>query len=121
MRYLRKKEVVVIAGDNATSFQDEVNDALSKLADEEIDVDLKIDTNPLTAVITYTRDISIPEDERDEYNLAGVYAYCHDCEQFNSSTDGRHKMGYCRMHSKRVRTDANACIDYYQMKSRWEK
>lgn len=120
MKHIAKKEVIVIAGKEAETFQEEVNKVLERLAEEEIEADLNIDTNPLTAVITYTRHLRRAEDIVDEYNLKGVYAHCYDCEQFERDPDGRKRVGYCRAHSNLVRRSDSACSTYYEMKSRWE-
>lgn len=119
MRHLTKTEVIVVEGKAADAFQDEVNKALSDLAEEEIEADLQIDTNPLVAVITYTRHLRIAEDIVDDYNLKGVYAKCNDCEQFQPEEDDRKKYGYCRAHSRRTYKGKNACRLYYEMKERW--
>lgn len=122
MKVKYPKEIRVVAGLNPAEFEKTVNKIFLELADEDIKPELHLfEGEQLTAVIVYDRVVKIAENEKDRYNLQGIYAYCIDCEQFTPSSDGRHKCGYCRMHSKSVRKDASACTDYYLMKDRWQK
>lgn len=119
MKLIDKKEVRVVQVSDATAFEHEVNRVLETLADDGLDVQVQIDTSPLTAVITYTRHLKIPEDVRDEYHLKGIYKHCRDCEQFVPDEDGRRKTGRCRAHSRLTDKNDSACELYYEMKERW--
>lgn len=107
MRRERRKEVIVIREDSAVVFQERVNDELTRLAHEDIEPELTITTDPLTAVMVFTRTDYIAESETDKKALKGHKVLCRNCAYFEYGTDRR--IGYCNLKCKQVYTERFAC------------
>ena len=112
------QQFAIVRSDSASAFEGELNARIMELSDKNPIV--KFDG--LTAYISYTETVRIPEDTSDEYELKGVSFRCEDCPMFDpickgdGTEDRRVKYGNCEL-SKFGRTmrDSQACEQLFTM------
>ena len=112
------QQFAIVRSDSASAFEEELNARIMELSDKNPIV--KFDG--LTAYISYTEAVKIPEDVYDEYELKGVKFRCEDCPMFepilkeDGTEDKRVRYGNCEF-SKYGRTmkDAEACDQLFTM------
>ena len=112
------QQFAIVRSDSASAFEGELNARIMELSDKNPIV--KFDG--LTAYISYTETVRIPEDTSDEYELKGVSFRCEDCPMFDpilkegGTEDRRVRYGNCEL-SKYGRTmrDSRACEQLFTM------
>ena len=112
------QQFAIVRSDSASAFEGELNARIMELSDKNPIV--KFDG--LTAYISYTETVKIPEDVYDEYELKGVSFRCEDCPMFDpirkedGTEDRRVRYGNCEL-AKYGRTmkDAEACDQLFTM------
>lgn len=108
----------IVRSDSASAFEGELNARIMELSDKNPIV--KFDG--LTAYISYTETVKIPEDICDEYELQGAKFRCEDCPMFepirkeDGTEDRRVRYGNCEL-AKYGRTmkDSPACEQLFTM------
>ena len=106
------QQFAIVQNDSAAQFEEELN---ARMRDLSKNIP-KVTFDGLTAYISYTEQVHIPETLADEYELQGVCFHCEDCPEFCSilkedgTEDKRLKYGECQ-YSEYGRTykDSPAC------------
>ena len=112
------QQFAIVRSDSASAFEGELNARIMELSDKNPIV--KFDG--LTAYISYTETVRIPENISDEYELKGVSLRCEDCPMFDpirkedGTEDRRVRYGNCEL-AKYGRTtkDSPACDQLFTM------
>lgn len=112
MRDLIRKKIKVIT-DEPMEFEERVNDFLEEMTMRGAETNIKIETNPLIAIIEYEETILIPETISDKYDLRGMKCHCEQCEHFTIPDDKRRKRGFCELHQEMTWKSSSACDEYY--------
>lgn len=112
MREQRKERIKIIT-DAPEEFEKRVNEFLDELTSRGAEVDLKVETNPLMAVIHYEETVFLPECISDKYELRGMGCKCESCEYFTIPDDKRLKRGFCELHEEVTWRTSPACDEFY--------
>lgn len=112
------QQFAIVRSDSASAFEEELNARIRELSEKNPVV--KFDG--LTAYISYTETVRIPEDTFDEYELKGVTFRCEDCPMFepilkeDGTEDKRVRYGNCEIAKfGRVMKDSQACEQLFTM------
>ena len=115
MKYLTKKQCLIITGNSAQEFQDKLNTALNDLAAKGCKHDLQFNmAYGLCAYIIYEEFCEIAETIADEYELRGETHRCSECPCFRPSADGRVKYTPCAKGVHRTSDDRPCCDWFYE-------
>lgn len=118
MRSQSYQQFAIVQCDSASAFEGELNERIRELTDKNPVV--KFDG--LTAYISYTESVKIPESLSDEYEMEGIVFRCEQCPEFEPilNKDGSEnkvvKYGECQFASMgRTYKNSRACELCYQM------
>lgn len=96
MKYIHRKQSLIITGGSAAEFQDNLNGALSDIARKGYKHDIQFNMSMgLCAYILYEERYSVAETVADEYELKGITYRCFECPMFRPSDDKRVKYTTC--------------------------
>ena len=111
----------VISSTDAFEFESRLNGFLQGLDAQGIQYEVQ--TNPtagLLAFVIYKERVNIPEDTKEEYEMAGERHYCIECPFYDRPTDGRIKYTRCKLSNKLTRRDSSCCDDFYKKMEKGE-
>ena len=115
MKYISGKQVKIVTASNPFDFEAKLNAALSKLNEEFVSYELKLE--PQAGLIAYIiLDVSkkVPETLAEEHQIEGDILHCKDCPFLTIPSDKRLKKGKCYYMDKVVRFDRAACDRLYE-------
>lgn len=124
MIFRKSERHKTIVGENAFDFDARLNAFLDSLDAKRIEHTTQVDPRAgFVAFVTYYKQVQIPEDLQDEYELRGEARTCHDCEKFPIITDGRIKVVRCPHTGRGCSAGTRACNAYYKHLETdvWEK
>ena len=102
------QQFAIVREDSAPAFEEKLNARIRELSDKSP----KVNFDGLTAYISYTETVRIPESQADEYALKGVCFRCENCPEFipivkaDGTEDKRLSYGECQ-HAEFGRTYKN--------------
>ena len=114
MVYRKSTKHKTITADNGADFDARLNAFTESLDARRIDYEVQ--TNPLAgfiAFIKYKEDRAIPENAKDEHELAGDRFYCGSCPMLSQSTDGRFKNLRCKRNGKLRNICTSTCCNAF--------
>lgn len=113
MKYINRKQSLIITGSTAGEFQEKLNTALADLAAKGYRHELQFNMSMgLCAYILYEESMEIPESVADEYELKGETYRCYECPMFRPSDDRRVKYTTCGK-GKRHISHCSPCCDWF--------
>lgn len=92
------QQYAIVQGDSARDLTEQLNEMLFRLKGKNPEVEFE----GLTARISYSERVAVPENLADEYEMEGVHLTCQDCPFFrpykkkDGTEDLRRKWGECR-------------------------
>lgn len=110
------KQLKVLHSRDPRDFEKEYNEAMLELAKFDPQGTYSINPENYSAVIEYTREVKIPEDIRDEFELQGVKYTCSMCPYFKLPEDKRIKKVVCSETGRPILStaDSDACVWLYK-------
>ena len=111
----------VIQTNDAFEFESKLNGFLKSL--DAQDIQYEVQTNPtagLLAFVVYKERIDIPEDTKEEYEMAGEKHICIECPFYVRPTDGRVKNTRCSLCNRLVSRETACCDEFYRKLERKE-
>ena len=113
MKYVNRKQSLIITGSTAQEFQEKLNEALNSIASNGRKHEIQFNMNMgLCAYILYDERLEIPESIADEYELKGETYDCGECPMFRPSDDRRVKYTTCAKGYRR-RGYCDPCCDWF--------
>ncbi len=113
MKYINRKQSLIITGSTASDFQDKLNEALAEIAEKGYKHDIQFNMSyGLCAYILYEERKEVPESIADEYELKGMTFKCYECPMFRPSEDKRVKYTTCG-HGVRKVGHSDPCCDWF--------
>lgn len=112
------QQFAIVQSDSAPAFEEELNARMRDLSSKCP----KVKFDGLTAYISYSETIRIPESLSDEYEEQGACFHCEDCPEFQTilkadgTEDKRLKYGECQYKEfGRTYKDSPACDMLYKL------
>lgn len=113
MKYLNRKQSLIITGNTAAEFQENLNTALDDLANRGYKHELQFNmAYGLCAYIIYEERAEVAETIADEYELKGETYKCYECKYYRPSSDKRVKYTTCG-HGQRHTHHSRPCCDWF--------
>lgn len=115
MKYISRKQSLIITGNTAEDFQNKLNKALEDLADKGYKHDLQFNMSyGLCAYIIYEEVYQKAETLADEYELKGETYKCYECPMFRPSKDRRVKYTTCERGVRQTWHSCPCCEWFYE-------
>lgn len=115
MKYVKRKQSLIITGNTAEDFQEKLNTALEDLADKGYKHDLQFNmAYGLCAYIIYDEVYQKAESIADEYELKGETYKCYECPMFRPSADRRVKYTTCGRGQRHIQHGSPCCDWFYE-------
>ena len=109
------KKYKVISSQDAFDFESKLNSFCESLTAQGIEYDVQTDpTAGLLAFVIYKKRVDIPEDTKEEYEMAGERHVCIQCPFYVRPDDGRVKYTRCPVTGKLTHRDSACCDDFYK-------
>lgn len=116
MKYINRKQSLIITGNTAQDFQERLNSALGDLAAKGYKHELQFNmAMGLCAYILYEEHMEIAESIADEYELKGETYKCYECPMFRPSEDRRVKYTTCGNGNRHIYHNCPCCDWFYEM------
>ena len=115
MKYVKRKQSLIITGNTALDFQDKLNKALDDLAEKGYKHELQFNMAfGLCAYIIYDEFYEKAESIADEYELKGETYKCYECPMYKSSEDRRVKYTTCKRGIRHTYHEKSCCDWFYE-------
>ena len=115
MKYVRQFRQRTVKADDPRIFDEMVNAIYLKASESGKDPEIHYyDSMGFCATIRYYVHETIPENSKDEYELAKDYHFCMDCPYFVLPKDRRVRYLKC-LKDQRTAVDSRACVIFYDM------
>ena len=115
MKYINRKQSLIITGNTAEEFQSTLNSALAEIADKGYKHDIQFNmAMGLCAYILYEERYEQPENIADEYELRGETYKCYECPMFRPSEDRRVKYTTCGHGERHIYYNCPCCNWFYE-------
>lgn len=115
MKYVNRKQSLIITGSTPIEFQDRLNEALNTVAEKGCKYDLTFNNNMgFCAYLLWDERIEVAETLADEYELKGIKFMCQDCPMFRPSDDRRVKYTTCDHGERMCYHSQDACGWFYE-------
>jgi hypothetical protein len=115
MKYINRKQTLIVTGNTAPEFQQNLNDALNDLARKGFKHELQFNmAYGLCAYIIYEERFEEAETLADQYELKGETYKCYECPMYNPSTDRRVKYTTCKKGERHIYHSCPACDWFYE-------
>lgn len=121
MKFVHRKQTVIVQGNSAEEFQTKLNEALNHVAKLGAKHDLQFNMQlGFCAFIVYEESLRVPETLADKYELAGEEYRCSECPMYVLSGDKRVKYTTCKHGVRRCTANDYACDWFYEAIERGE-
>lgn len=115
MKYVNRKQTLIITGSTAGEFQTNLNNALDDLARKGKKHDLQFNmAYGLCAYIIYEERFEEAESLADEYELKGETYKCYECPFYRPSNDKRVKYTTCAHGERHTYHSMDCCEWFYE-------
>ena len=113
MKYINRKQSLIVTGNTATEFQEKLNTALAEIAEKGYKHDIQFNmAMGLCAYILYEERREVAETIADEYELKGMTFKCYECPMFRPSEDKRVRYTTCA-HGVHRTAHNDLCCDWF--------
>lgn len=115
MKYIRQFVQETITASTPEEFDILMNAVYSKASEAGKEPDIHFfDRDDFCASVRYFVSKTVPENIKDERELAGDYRYCAECPLFELPSDKRIKYVKCPKHNSLVNGGSRACNEFYE-------
>ena len=103
-----------ITAQDGFEFDSKLNAFVEKLEQKRIEYEVKLDpVAGFLAFVTYKVEKQIPENKRDEHELAGDRFKCGSCPMLSKTTDGRFKNLRCTYNGRLCHIEDTPCCNAF--------
>lgn len=115
MKYIKRKQSLIVTGNTADDFQTKLNEALEMVAEKGYKHDLQFNmAYGLCAYIVYEEAATVAETLADKYELKGDIYRCYECPMFRPSKDKRVKYTTCGRWERHISHCTPCCEWFYE-------
>lgn len=121
MKYINRKQTLIITGNTAQEFQTKLNEALADLAARKCKHDIQFNmAYGLCAYTIYDEFLEMAETIKDEYEQNGDTYKCYECPMFRPSDDRRVRYTTCARGVRKTYHCGDCCEWFYEALERGE-